>query len=240
MKKTTKNVDWIIFFSMILLMLLGIFMIYSASTVKQGDTYSSQTFYIKQMAWMMISLIALFVIFIVPQPVIESFIIPAYILSLLLLGLVLFSHPINGSRRWLDIKFFKFQVSDFAKLTTILLLAKLLSEKFLPTSKLLLRATVVVPPLILIMLEPDLGTSLIFVFVLFAILSASELPEIYLVLAITPFISMITSFVIPAFLVYILILIFILIRNRFKSITIIYIIFANLVISFLHRFFGII
>ena len=80
MKKTTKNVDWIIFFSMILLMLLGIFMIYSASTIKQGDTYSSQTFYIKQMVWMMISLIALFVIFMIPYPVLESFIIPAYIL----------------------------------------------------------------------------------------------------------------------------------------------------------------
>ena len=223
---------------MIFLILLGDFMIFSASTIKQGNTYHYKDFYLKQIIWIVLAFGIFVIVFFTPYPILESLILPFYILSLFMLVLVLFSPPINGSRRWIPLKVFNLQASDFAKLMTILLMAKLISKKYLSHFKIILYALLVtIPPFVLIMLEPDLGTSLTFIFIMLAMLVASELPLIYIFLMLSPFIAIITSFWVPVFIVYLTLLIFILFKNRYKIYYIIPIITTNLAIAFSTPFF---
>jgi rod shape determining protein RodA len=96
---------------------------------------------------------------------------PAYALAvLLLLGLPLFAPEINGARRWYPLPGFSIQPSEFAKLAVVLALASLL--RFKDTARtfdgIVLPLIVVSVPAVLILRQPDLGSSLVFVPILLA------------------------------------------------------------------------
>jgi cell division protein FtsW (lipid II flippase) len=100
---------------------------------------------------------------------------PVYAASLLLLGLVLFMPPINGSRRWIPLGLFDLQASEPARLAFVLGLAAWLMHrssqqtlKGLATPVLMAAA-----PMLLIIREPDLDTALLYVPVLGAMLYAA-------------------------------------------------------------------
>lgn len=89
-----------------------------------------------------------------------------YVLNIILLiGVLFFGHTIQGAQRWISLgPLGTFQPSEMAKLATIITLARFLSlkEGWKPID--ILKASVlVIIPLILIMLQPDLGTALVLV-----------------------------------------------------------------------------
>ncbi len=89
-----------------------------------------------------------------------------YGLSLLLLVLVLLVGQASlGARRWIDLGLVQVQVSELAKLVTVITLARFLAQRWpemgRPTNLLLSLALAAVPAL-LVMVEPDLGTAIIF------------------------------------------------------------------------------
>jgi rod shape determining protein RodA len=89
----------------------------------------------------------------------------------LLLGTYLVGTVVFGSRRWIGVGSFKFQVSEFAKLVIILLVARYLSElkgDRLEGRELLKLSGLVGIPLVLVLRQPDLGTSLTYLPVLAA------------------------------------------------------------------------
>jgi rod shape determining protein RodA len=88
--------------------------------------------------------------------------------------------PVNGAQRWIPLGFFKLQPAEFAKVAVILVLASLLSPKnrdeigrrqlsWLTVGQAIL---IVAVPAALILLEPDLGTTLVFGFILLVMLFA--------------------------------------------------------------------
>jgi len=98
-----------------------------------------------------------------------------YLVCLVLLILVLFMPAINGSRRWLPLGLFDFQPSEPARLAFILALAHYLMHR---DSQRTIRGLIppfvmTVFPLLLILREPDLGTALLFLPILFAMLFAA-------------------------------------------------------------------
>ncbi|AGL02643.1 rod shape-determining protein RodA [Desulfoscipio gibsoniae] len=104
-----------------------------------------------------------------------------YIVNLLMLGAVLvLGHTEMGAQRWIDIGPFGFQPSEFAKLIIIVTLADFLArrEGQLRTIKEIVPCFIFVGvPLLLILIQPDLGTSLVFVAILFGMLfTASSKP----------------------------------------------------------------
>ena len=206
----SKQFDWAIFSLLLLVMLMGIVAIYSASTTKTEHGFEVQNYYIKQMVWMLLSLLVLAAIQIIPKPFFEILIIPGYLFSIFLLVIVLLAPEINGSHRWIALKGFNLQPSELAKITTVMMLAKFIGENHLSEGNILLRAILIIlPPFSLILLEPDLGTSIIFFVIMLSILTFSDLPFYYIILIISPFFSIITSFSIPVFIVYILSLTFV-------------------------------
>jgi rod shape determining protein RodA len=200
---------------------VGVFAIYTASTTKIGDEIDTQNYYQKQIFWNVLSLLFLVVIVRIPQPVIEVLIIPGYIFTLLLLLVVLFLPEINGSHRWIGMGFANLQPSELAKLVTILLLAKLLARPHQSDWQMIYSSfLVVILPAMLILIEPDLGTSLTLFVSLFAMLLASPLPKFYLVIFLSPLISLIAVFSLPVFLVLLALFVWYLHRQRVAPITI--------------------
>ena len=89
---------------------------------------------------------------------------PLYVITLVLLVLVLFTEPIRESRRWIDVDFFNFQPSEFAKLAVAVVVASILAasvEDGIGWRRTGLALVVTAPPVLLIFVEPDFGTSLI-------------------------------------------------------------------------------
>jgi rod shape determining protein RodA len=86
--------------------------------------------------------------------------------------------PVNGAQRWIPLGFFKLQPAEFAKVAVILTLAALLSpatrdelgRRNITWSEVIQALLVVTIPGLLILREPDLGTTLVFGFILFALI----------------------------------------------------------------------
>ena len=207
--------DGILLSLMILLMIFGVVMIYSASTTKIGDLVERENYYLKQMIWVVCTLLALVIFMQIPIAFIEALIFPAYVINMLLLLLVLFLPAIKGSHRWINLGFAGFQPSELAKILTVLLLAKQLNVTHLTTLQILKRAIgVSILPLILILVEPDLGTAMTLTICIFAVLAFSDLPFWVIVVIISPLISIIASFNQYFFIIWIAGLIFYLVRKH--------------------------
>jgi rod shape determining protein RodA len=102
-----------------------------------------------------------------------------------------------GVKSWIRIGGFGFQPSEFAKIATILMLARVLSQRKEPLTSLrdlLLPSVLVGLPLALVMLQPDLGTALAFGGILFAILFWAGTPVALLLLVASPGVGLVLSF----------------------------------------------
>jgi rod shape determining protein RodA len=151
----------------------------------------------------------------------ELLIVPAYILNILALILVLFTPPVNGAHRWFSFLGINYQPSESAKLLTILVVARAISQDNMTEIKQIFIALgLTVLPALLILIEPDFGSTLVFFFSLLAMLIAAELPLYYILLLISPVISIITSFWWIAIIIWIIVLVYLLLRARLSWITI--------------------
>ncbi|MFH0734466.1 MAG: rod shape-determining protein RodA [bacterium] len=155
--------DLEIFIPTILLTMMGLIAIYSATV--NHPTASSN--FSRQLFWAIGSIITLFLVYAVPSQFIKFASVPSYIASIVLLIAVHFiGKQVYGAKSWLNLGFFGFQPSEFAKIGTILMLAYWLSEKKrnLDSFKEIATALVIGGiPILLILLEPDFGTSIVFV-----------------------------------------------------------------------------
>jgi rod shape determining protein RodA len=98
-----------------------------------------------------------------------------YAVGIAALFLVLFTRPINNARSWFDLGFFKVQPSEFVKLIWVLAVARLLvsHENYKRLSGLWPPLVLTFLPLALVLKQPDLGTAMLFVPALFAMLYAA-------------------------------------------------------------------
>jgi len=155
--------DLLLLFSALFLLAIGIVMVFSASyyDTLENDPY----FYLRrQLTWAAISIVAMFIVMKIDYYRIKPYINFIFAVSLILLLVVLFTEPVDGARRWIDLGFTNVQPSEIMKLSIILLFAKELTKTgpriknfFTGLGPYLLLLGVVG---FLIMLEPDLGTTM--------------------------------------------------------------------------------
>ena len=166
MAKRIGGDKWM-FFTTVLLVVVGLAMVFSASAVVAQERYHSPyTFIGKQALWALAGLVALLFLSRLDYSIYKSprFIFPAFSLTTILLAMVFFFPRSNNARRWIRFGGFSFQPSELAKLMLVLFLAWFLSTHLDKINKLstLWRACII--PLVfiaLIVLEPDLGTALV-------------------------------------------------------------------------------
>lgn len=144
---------------------IGVLFIYS-STAAQGGTK-----YLKQLINLSVGLVAYMVISNVNYQKYSSKSMIVYLVGLSLLATTLFlGSSVNNSRSWIKLGAFSIQLSEFAKLFFVVAFSVFLNnyqanlKKF---SFLVISFAVLVPFLILILLQPDMGTALTFLFVFF-------------------------------------------------------------------------
>lgn len=167
--KNIKDSNKIIVVTM-LLTSIGLLYCLSAGSF-QALRVSDQEFYffIKQLIAFVIGICFFIIACKVPLDFYRKFVVCIYIITVFFLILVFFSPKINGSHRWLSFPFFSIQPSEFAKFTAVLYLAHYLDRKHEEIKYLLngfLPACVLLGIIVLlILLEPDIGTPFLLVLV---------------------------------------------------------------------------
>ena len=159
--------DYGLFLVVCALLGLGVVMVYSASAIVATDRFHDPYFFLKkQLFWAVLGGALLWLAMSVEYRRWRPFVLPLLIVTALLLVLVLippFGHSINGTRRWLRWGPVSMQPTELAKLALVLYLTDFLSRRQAVVTS-LWRG--VAPPLLvtgmvagLILLQPDLGSS---------------------------------------------------------------------------------
>ncbi len=146
------------------------------SGIARGDELVGKgNYFSRQVVWVVLSLPAMVFAASVPYRILRGWSYPLFAVSLLLLLLVYAMPPINGARRWIPLGILNFQPSEVCKLTYIMALSHYLMHRdsYRTMFGLIVPFSLTLVPVALILREPDLGTSLLFLPVLFAMLFAA-------------------------------------------------------------------
>jgi len=167
-----KNFDFLLLFLTLALAVYGLVMIYSATHVMGlADPF----FYVKRQAmWLGAGMGGIILVSLIDYQNFSNWARYIYLIGLAMLGAVLILGEGTEVQRWIHLGFIDIQPSEYAKLVLIIILARVLSERekhlgenffaFLPT--LLFTAV----PMILVFMQPDLGTAMVFIVILFGLL----------------------------------------------------------------------
>jgi rod shape determining protein RodA len=199
--KRSAAIDWPLISIALLLSLYGIAMVYSAGQVDVGVTYVTGA-WIRQGAWFVLAVGMALFISRGSTRFIEWVAWPAYLFTLVLLVITLAFGSGAGTaasvKGWLTIGGVRLgQPAELAKPVTVLMLARLLTQRREEPKSLLdlwQPVLVVAVPWVLIMLQPDLGSGLAFIGILFAMLFWAGVPWQMLVLLASPAVSLVLSF----------------------------------------------
>jgi rod shape determining protein RodA len=232
MTKSKFDIWFILFW--IAIVIYGVVAIYTASATKIGDVVHIQNFYLKQSIFIVLAATIVAIIYKIPYPIIDLLIIPGFIFTCLLLILVLIAPKINGSHRWLMLGGLRLQPSEFAKLATILFVSKLLAPKHLSELNIMIRTFLAfILPCMLIIIEPDLGTTIILSVAALGVMLAAGLPFYYVFLIISPVISIMFAFKWGLFLAFIFGSLIYLLKNRLSYVVVLISTLLNTFVFFL-------
>lgn len=216
LKFRSEDLDWGLVVAALILSLMGIFLIYSAK--HYSANLVERATYLKQMVWLFFGLCACLIVFFTPLRFYEIFSYVLYFVAVgtLLLILLLGSSKM-GAARWFSLGGLNVQPSEFAKIATIFALSRYLaySRRSIYSFKWLATVMgIVLLPTLLVLKQPDLGTSLVFLAILVSMLFWAGVPVLYLLLIVSPFVSLVCAFHWGAWAVFFLVLTFLLYRLR--------------------------
>ena len=152
-----KYLDKFTFIVIIIISLSGILLIYSVSQSLE------QSYYLKQLLWLSISLIAFFIVLRIKTEFVFRYSLALYIILCIILSIQLIAGRIvGGTKSWLKFGFVGIQVSEFIKIPIALYIANILSKiriiNWFTFCKLISLLGI---PFLLIAVQPDLGTAFI-------------------------------------------------------------------------------
>ena len=232
--KREIKIQWRIIAPILFLIFMGFLILSSTSGYA---SFVTSTFY-KQILWLNVGLVAFIVMQYVRIQYLYDYSYILYISLFFLLCLTFVSPVIEGAQRWIIIGPFFFQPSEFGKIIYIICLSRFFSDNrnknkfsFYIIIVLLLS---VIPPL-LVFVQPDLGTAILYLSVIIPLLFWSNFNGKLIFLMIAPIFSVITvalaEYYQYLFIFYVWMLIFLLFLfySRFKMMTV----FSNFVINVL-------
>lgn len=176
-KKEDKLPDIVLLLVTLLLVIVGTAMIYSSSSIIALEKFKDGQYFLKkQLLFVFLGLTSMIVMTRMPYEHLKKWAYPAMALSFVLLALLLTPLGMRrgGATRWLNLGGFSFQVTEMVKLTVVLFLAHLLTRKAYQiknfTRGVLVPLGVTSLVILLILLEPDFGTSAIIAAILLLML----------------------------------------------------------------------
>ncbi len=180
-----KRFDFMLFFTTIALCVFGFIMINSATMSKVSG---SEPYLKTQIAAFALGLVALFVLVVIDYDIYGSFYIPIYGVTIVLLIYVLIN-PVKASewgdvRSWIAIGPIVFQPSELAKFGVIISVSKFIdiNKENLNNPAVLIKVLVFAfIPVALILMQPDLGTSLVFIFFIAVMIFIAGIDRKYII-----------------------------------------------------------
>ena len=163
-----RNIDKKIFFCFIILFFLGLFFSFSSTSSLAGERLNKDYyfFFSKHLIFTSLSLTIMILISLIETNFLKKIIVPLFILSFILLGLVpILGLEVKGAKRWLDFYFFRLQPIELLKPFFILVTAKILIFDIFKNShtKYFLSFLLLLAVTILLIDQPDLGQTILLV-----------------------------------------------------------------------------
>jgi rod shape determining protein RodA len=226
------KIDFKILIPFLGLVLISLLSVYSATNLP-----GQYSIFVKHVLWIFSGLlVALFFYFFPVQKLIRLS-VWLYILSTIFLVIVLFiGKKTSGSESWIQVGRFQFQPSEFAKFTTILILAYFLSRRNVEPDRiitLIVSAVLTLIPIFLVILQPDLGTAIVFGSIFLGVTFWAGVPAFWLILILSPMVVILASFLsVKIFIIALILttLVFILMR---RSLILTFLVIAlNLMVGF--------
>ncbi|MGN1298894.1 MAG: rod shape-determining protein RodA [Candidatus Scatovivens sp.] len=199
--KLLRNTEWSIIVVSIILLLIGIVALFSATQSTEYNEFK------KQIQWFIISIPFIILAFTIDYNVIVKFSPLLYFILIGLLVGVLFTEPINGASSWYKIgDFLSFQPSELGKIIIILFMALILSKLQLRGKreinkiwKLFIYLFLFAVPILLIVKQPDYGTAMAYIFACLFMLFVSGIDKKYIIVSI-----LLIAIALPLLYIYVL------------------------------------
>ncbi len=216
-----RNVDFVLVVAVLILCGLGVLTIFS--TLQGSEVIADRDLHLKQLLWFGLGLAAMMLVAVTPYKF-------YYVMSPIFYGLSILSLILlfwlgsggAGSTRWYRFGGFHLQPAELAKVATIFIMARYLSGRKVAAGgiKPFLPALALVGlPVALIMKQPDLGSSVVFLAILVAMLYHAGMKPADLFLILSPAISLVCAFHLISWMVFILVLILLLMASRPRFLT---------------------
>ena len=180
-----KNIEWWILILAILLCVVGFVALYSAT---QSDDYSE---FKKQITWFIVGFVIMVIFTFIDYKILIKISPILYGISIILLIAVLFTASRNGASSWFKIGGFTLQPAEFTKIAVVLMLAYVTvkvqskgKEEINNIVKLCAVIATAALPILLIILEPDFGTAMAYIFALVAILFVAGIDKKYIIISV--------------------------------------------------------
>jgi rod shape determining protein RodA len=184
------NVDWIIVLLYLALCMVGWFNIHSAVFDEMHPSIiDMKTNYGKQFIWIVVAVCMGVMILLLDARFFSTLAPVFYGITIILLLLVLspIGRNVGGNQAWISIGTFRLQPSEFAKYATCLLLARYLSGvniKITEFKSLLIAGAIILVPMVLIKLQPDDGSTLVFCSLIFVLYREGLSPYVLIMVGI--------------------------------------------------------
>ena len=176
------GLNWLLLVNMLALAIFGVIAVYSA-TYMRGDAVTSE-FWRKQANWVAVGFVAFMITSLIDYRWVRWGALPMYLAGIVFLILTRFiGTKVYGARSWLHLGPINFQPSQLAIIAGIMVLALFLSQfrEMHPMVRLALCGAIVGAPCLLVLMQPDLGMTIIWGPVLLALLFVGGIPVRYLV-----------------------------------------------------------
>ena len=181
-RRILKNIEWGILICVIILIVIGLIALYSATQETSSDEFK------KQIIWLIISIPIIITVVSINYEVIVKISPIFYGIFLVLLVGVLFTKPVNGASSWFELGMFSFQPSEFAKIFVILTFSLVVDkiqergkDEISRPTRLILALLIIAVPVLLIIKQPDYGTAIAFLVSTVLILYVAGIKKRYII-----------------------------------------------------------
>jgi rod shape determining protein RodA len=182
---------------------IGLLVIFSATLA------IDHTLFYRQLAWVLMGAAIMVGMIFIPRKLIYNFSYWIYFFSVIVLIIPLIINRGAVAKRWIDLYVFQLQPSELAKLGLILALAIIFSLKkgiISHPQELIVPFALTLVPFVLVLVEPDLATAMVFPAILILVLFIKGIRIKLLLFILTPIISLLTAFHWLSWIIFIVIL----------------------------------
>jgi len=206
-RKSNKKFDYVTFVAVLLLSAIGVAFIYSTQCYNMDETPLLKQFWVRQIVFIGLGLCVYMATAMIDYKWFLSYAHLIYFLAILILVPLAIQENLGiklpfvltrfNATRWYDFKILSLQPSELAKIGTLIMIASILTRSHMGTIKTSMRTLIKIGivffiPILLIFLQPDLGSTLVFPPMLFAMLYVSRLSKRFFGLALAVFVVLVS------------------------------------------------